>query len=136
MSYIVVDASLWVARLVPQDHFFEKVKIWMDDQRRAGTGFLSPALLLAEVASAISRRTESPALGQRALQSLETLPNLRLVAMDATLMRNAAELAVALGLRGADSTYVAVADHLDLPLATLDEDQRNRASERVDVIHL
>jgi len=136
MSYIVVDASLWVARLVPQDHFFEKVKTWMEDQRRAGTEFLSPALLLAEVAGAISRRTESPELGQRSLQSLETLPNLRLVAMDEILMRNAAELAAALGLRGADSTYVAVADQLNLSLATLDEDQRDRASERVDVIRL
>ncbi len=28
MSFVVVDASVWVARLVPQDIFHREVKIW------------------------------------------------------------------------------------------------------------
>ncbi len=39
-----------------------------------------------------------------------------------------------LGLRGADSTYVAVAARLDLPLVNLDVDQRGRAGKRVKVM--
>ncbi len=38
-------------------------------------------------------------------------------------MKEAASLAAELGLRGADSVYVAVASRLDIPLATLDADQ-------------
>jgi len=133
MSLVVVDASLWVARLVPQDVFHESVKVWMADQRAAGVEFLAPSLLLAEVAGAISRRTKAPSLGERALEMLENLPGLRLVEMDAPLMRKAAQLAASLGLGGADATYVAVAAHLELPLATLDDDQRRRAGQVVEV---
>jgi len=131
MNLIVLDASLWVARLVPQDAFHEAVKTWMAEQRAAGVEFISPSLLLAEVAGAISRRTNSPELGQQALGRLENLPGLRIVEMDAPLMGAAARLAAELGLRGADSTYVAVAAHLDLPFITLDDDQRSRASSQV-----
>lgn len=131
MSLVVVDASLWVARLVPQDVFHATVKSWMAEQRAADVEFISPSLLLAEVAGAITRRTNSPALGKQALESLENLPGLRLVEMDAPLMREAAQLAASLGLRGADSTYVAVATHLDIALITLDDDQRSRAANRV-----
>jgi len=30
MSFIVVDASLWVSLLVPQDEFHDAVKTWME----------------------------------------------------------------------------------------------------------
>ena len=40
-------------------------------------------------------------------------------------------LAAELGLRGADSVYVAVASRLDLPLVTFDIDQRERARAKV-----
>ena len=136
MNLVVLDASLWVARLVPQDAFHEAVKTWMEAQRAAGVEFISPSLLLAEVAGAISRSTNSPELGQQALDRLENLPGLRIVEMDAPLMDAAARLAAELGLRGADSTYVAEAAHLDLPLVTLDIDQKNRASKRVSTFEI
>jgi predicted nucleic acid-binding protein len=131
MNFIVVDASVWVARLVPQDAFYEPVKAWMSAQRAAGAHFLAPALLLAEVAGAISRRTGDASLAEQAIQQLDSLPGLRLVEMDNSLLREAAKLAAELGLRGADSTYVAVASRLDLPLVTLDADQRERAARYI-----
>jgi predicted nucleic acid-binding protein len=133
MTYVVVDASVWVARLVPQDVFHEPVKAWMAAQRAEEAEFLAPALLLAEVAGAVSRRTGEPALAAKAVHQLETLPGLRLVDMDNALLREAANLAAQLGLRGADSTYVAVAARLDLPLVTLDDDQRERAGKRIRI---
>lgn len=68
-----------------------------------------------------------------AVEILQNLPGLRLVEMDAALIHEAAHLAADLGLRGADATYVAVAARLNLPLATLDEDQRDRAAKRVAI---
>ena len=56
--------------------------------------------------------------------------------MDHSLLLEAAQLAAELGLRGADSTYVAVATRLDLPLVTLDVDQRERAGKRVKVMEI
>jgi predicted nucleic acid-binding protein len=43
--------------------------------------------------------------------------------MDQLLVAAAARLAASLGLRGADSFYVTLTDQLNLPLATLDQDQ-------------
>src|SRR5664280_1444265 len=131
--FFVLDASVWVSRLVSQDEFHAAVKSWMEEQREAGVQFISPALLLAEVGGAISRRTGEPVLAKRAITQLENLPGLRLVEMDNELVRQAAKLAAELGLRGADSMYVAVARQLDLPLVTFDVDQRERAGERIAV---
>ncbi len=135
MSYWVLDASVWVARLVPQDVFYATVKTWMEARRSEEAVFLSPSLLLAEVAGAISRRTGEADLAKRALESLQNLPGLRLVEMDQTLAKAAAQQAASLGLRGADSFYVAVAVQLKLPLATLDKEQCERAREAV-VVHM
>jgi predicted nucleic acid-binding protein len=133
MNFIVADASLWVARLVPQDAFYAPVRNWMDTRRAEKIEFLAPALLLAEVAGAIARRTGEVNLASRALEYLEHLPGLRMVEMDHALLDEAAHLAAELGLRGADSTYVAVAHRLSIPLATLDSDQRERAAKRVAI---
>ncbi len=132
-SFIVLDASVWVSRLVTQDEFHAATKAWMEEQRQAGVSFISPALLLAEVGGAIARRTSDPNLGRRAITRLENLPGLRLVEMDNDLVHDAANLAAELGLRGADSVYVAVARQLNLPLVTFDVDQRERAQKQVSV---
>lgn len=133
MSFFVLDASVWVARLVPQDEFHEAVKSWMAEQRTAEIQFVSPSLLLAEVAGAISRRTGSAALGHKAVRELESLQGLRLVEMNNVLLLEAASLAADLGLRGADSVYVATAKRLGVPLVTFDVDQRERAKNQVAI---
>jgi predicted nucleic acid-binding protein len=53
--------------------------------------------------------------------------------MDNTLVHAAALLAASLGLRAADSLYVATADQLGLPLVTFDVDQRERAQRQVTI---
>ncbi len=133
VGYFVLDASVWVSRLVPQDGYHASVKAWMERQRSQGQRFLSPGLLLPEVAGAIARRTGDAGLAQRAVSRLQTLPGLRLVEMDSSLTEAAAHLAADLGLRGADAVYVATALALKLPLVTLDRDQRGRAAPRVAI---
>jgi len=61
-------------------------------------------------------------------ERLGTLPGLRLVRMDRSLVKEATRLAAEFGLRGADAYYLAVADRLRLPLVTLDQDQGRRAA--------
>jgi len=133
--FMVVDASAWVARLVSQDVFYEPVKEWMAAHIENNDHFLAPSLLLAELGGAISRRT-TPSLGLKAIQQVQNLPGLQLVEMDHSLLLEAAQLAAELGLRGADSTCVAVAARLNLPLVTLDVDQRERAGKRVKVMEI
>jgi predicted nucleic acid-binding protein len=57
---VVVDASVWLARLVSEDIFHEPVKAWMIARLEAGDQFLAPSLLLAEIGGAISRCITSP----------------------------------------------------------------------------
>ena len=133
--FIVVDASVWAARLVSEDTFYEPVKGWMSARFEQEDQFLAPSLLLTEIGGAISRRT-TPSLGLKAIEQLQSLPGLQLVEMEHSLLQDAAQVAAELGLRGADSTYVAVAARLDIPLITLDGDQKARASKRVKVLDI
>ena len=134
-GFIVVDASVWVSRLVTKDVFHPTVKTWMEERRSDGVIFLSPALLLPEVGGAISRRTGEQQLARNAIDSLARLPGLKLVDMDQSLVQEAARLAADLGLRGADAIYVALAARLNLLLATLDEGQKTRA-DSVIAVHI
>jgi predicted nucleic acid-binding protein len=133
--FIVVDASVWVARLVSEDVFYEPVRKWMSDRLEGGDQFLAPSLLLAEIGGAISRRT-TPSLGLKVIEQVQNLPGLQLVEMEHSLLLEAAQLAAELGLRGADSMYVAVAARLDIPLATLDVDQKEKAMYRIKVLEI
>ena len=133
MSVIVVDASVWVSRLAPADAFHQPVKAWMDQQQAEESQLVAPSLLLAEVAGAISRRTGAVDLALEAIEDLQSLPGVRLVEMDSLLARRAAQLAASLGLRGADSFYVALAAELKIPLATLDRDQMERAAPLISI---
>ena len=135
-AMVVVDASVWVARLVPQDPFHPMVSDWMAARRAENTYLISPALLLPEVAGAIARRTNDHDLAQRILEALQRLPGLRLIEMERGLVEAAGQLAAQLGLRGADAVYVAAAEYLNLPLCTLDEDQARRAAYRITIQHI
>jgi predicted nucleic acid-binding protein len=123
----VIDASVWVSRLVPLDVFHTPSRLWLSKHAAAGGLLVSPVLLPIEVAGAISRRTGERQLAHQALETLMRAPALRIVPLDSRLGRAAAALAADLGLRGADGVYVALARALNLPLLTWDEDQRHRA---------
>ena len=131
---VVVDASVWVSRLVPDDLFHTASRRWLTQHNLDGGQLVAPALMPAEVVGAISRRTGNPALATRALNHLLQLPGLRLVALDRRLGKAAAQLAAEVGLRGADAVYAALAQHLSIPLVTWDEEIGQRAGDRVTII--
>ncbi len=129
----VVDASVLVSRLVPQDIHHQATRRWLDGLVSHGGRIIAPVLLFPEIAGAISRRTGNPALGREAVTRLQQLASIRLVAIDERLGEAATRLAADLGLRGADATYVAVAEQLSLPLLTWDNEQAERARSAIDV---
>ena len=131
-NYLVVDASVWVARLIAQDAFHELSLLWLVAQRDKGVQFVAPTLLLVEVAAAISRRTGDSGLASKAAEAIENLPDLRLVEMDQSVVKTAVHAGADLGVRGADAIYIAIAQQLSLPLVTLDKDQRHRASRVIE----
>ena len=122
----VVDASVWVSRFVPNDVHHQPSYRWLEGTLTRGELLAAPALLLAEVAGAVSRRTGQPELAARAIDLLEQLPNSRLVTVDPQLARLAARLAGQHRLRGGDALYVALAQQLGFSLITWDREQAER----------
>ena len=131
MTDVVVDASVWVSRLVDSDVHHARCQTWLEKQASEGGLLVAPVLALAEVAGAISRRTNQPSLAHQAVKILLALPSLRLVSMDPSLAGLAAKLAGDHALRGADAVYAATASQLGLPLVTLDSEQLQRAQSIV-----
>lgn len=125
---IVTDASIWVSHLVAQDAHHAASRRWLT--RIVGEGIIvaAPALLLAEVAGAIARRTADSDLGHRALEHVVSTPNLRLVPSDPVLGMAAGRLAADQRVRGADALYIAVAQQLNVPLISWDQEQIDRAA--------
>jgi predicted nucleic acid-binding protein len=130
---MVMDASVWVSRLVPQDVHHLISRRWLERYVAAGGLLVAPVLLLAEVAGAISRRIGEPKLARQAVKNLLHVPGLRLIPVDQRLGREAAQLAADLRLRGTDAMYVAMARHLNIPLVTWDQEQQERAGELIVV---
>ncbi len=128
---VVVDASVWVSRLVAVDEHHRETVDWFERRQREASLLVVPALMPPEVAGAIARRLRDGRLARRAVEHLLRLPTLRLVTLDRHLADDAVDLAADLRLRGADATYVAVARRLGLPLVTWDREQRDRARRAV-----
>ena len=130
----LVDASVWVSRLVPTDVHHAPSRSWLQELAERGELAVAPALVLAEVAGAVARRTGLPRLGLRAIALFQRLPTSRLVPVDSELGRLGARLAAEERLRGADAIYVALARRLGIPLITWDREQRDRGSAVVTVL--
>ena len=130
----VVDASVWVSRFLPADADHEPSYHWLEGMVDRGVLIAVPALMLIEVAGAVSRRTGRPELAVRAVRLLEEIPSLRIVPVDAQMARLGASLAGEIGLRGADALYVSLARRLAFTLVTWDREQLERADPNTEVM--
>ena len=125
---IVVDASVWVSRVIADDVHHRATRPWLDRYLLESRAITCPLLLLAEVAGSVVRRTGRRQLAERAIDDIGALATLRLVPVGLELAMQAAQVAVDLHLRGADAVYVATAQRLSVPLVTWDPEQRDRSS--------
>jgi predicted nucleic acid-binding protein len=128
---VVIDASVWVSRLVTADVHYGETRRWLDQYVGGGSRLVAPVLLLLEVAGAVARRTGQTALAQQAVQYLESFAPLQIVILDTQLGSHAARLAADLHLRGADAACVALAHQLGIPLVTWDAEQQTRSASMV-----
>jgi predicted nucleic acid-binding protein len=67
---VVVDASVWVSRLIPQDVHHSASSSWIERYIAAGNLLVAPALLLVEVAASVSRQRGQSVLALYPYQSL------------------------------------------------------------------
>ncbi len=130
----VVDVSVWVSLFMSSEVHHARTRAWFEANAKTGTPFAAPAVVLAEIAGAVARRTGRPADGDAAVRLATAIPRVRLVNVDRRVASHAAKLASALRLRGTDAVYVAVADLLGVPLVTWDAEQIDRAAGRVKAV--
>ena len=126
-AVVVVDASVWVSRLIPQDVNHDASRLWLERYVTAGGLLVAPALLLIEVAAAISRQTGQSTLSKQAVRYLQYIRAMRFVPLDSTVAETAVEVAADLQLRAGDATYVAVARLLSIPLVSCDRERIERS---------
>lgn len=126
----VVDASVFVAIFRPQDPFHDQSRAWLHAHVQAERPIVVPGLVLAEVAGALARRGEDPTLGHTAVAQLRALPGLSVVPTD-VLADRAAAIAADLRLRGADATYVAVAEVQGFGVISWDDEVLARGGQLV-----
>jgi predicted nucleic acid-binding protein len=129
-----IDANIFVRDLDARHADHADCNALLERLAGTTTPIIVPALILAEVAGALSRELHDPMRGRLAVMLLQELPHVTLVALDDMLAREAAELAADRALRGADACYVAVARRHNCALVTLDREQRERASAIVTVL--
>ncbi len=128
---IVIDASVWVSRFLPEDKFHLISRSWLIEKTVAGLTFVVPTIMLAEVSGAISRRVGDRQLGYQIVGQIGRLPTLQLVPVDNSLGQASAKIASNHRLRGADAIYVALAQRLQVPLISWDQEQINRVSNLI-----
>lgn len=126
-----VDASVFVNAFNPHEAGQAASLELLSAIHANADPLIVPSLLLVEVASAVTRATGDGDAALAYADAIAGLPHLTLITLTAPLARQAAGLAAAHRLRGADALYVAVARRYGTVLVTRDREQRTRAAAAV-----
>lgn len=122
----VIDASVWISRFVSSDANHLTSREWLEWVFDYAPLVAGPALVLPEIAGAVSRRTGRAEAAREAIEELESLSNLQIVPLDDEAAILAALVAAETRLRGGDSVYLSLAADMDWPLVTWDKELRDR----------
>lgn len=126
-----IDASVFVNACNPHEPGHAASLRVLTLLQERGDPIILPSLLVTEVASAVARATGDTAGALEYVEAIAALPNVTLVTMTPAVARQAAGLAAAHRLRGADAVYVAVAVRYGTVLITRDAEQRARSGTAV-----
>ena len=130
----VIDASVYVALMNAHETDHANSWAWFQKAQAAGDPILAPVILLAEVASAISRGIGDPALAHQIVEQLRHSMVIELVPVIPSLAERAAAIAADYQVRGCDAVYLALAEQMDDYLVTLDRQQLEREAEAVTTL--
>ena len=122
----VIDASVLVADIRPSEPHHEAAHAFLQGVRDRGCPVYLPAIVLPEIAAAISRGTGDSVLARRFVALIQRIPHFEIVSVDEALGHLAAALAARHAVRGCDAVYVALAEARGARLITLDHQQRER----------
>jgi len=98
-----------------------------------GISIYLPEIVLPEVSSAIGRGTNDSKLAIEFAEELLSVPTFNFIPIDREISFLAAELAARYKLKGADAIYVATAKYFNVPLITLDLQQKEKAHHSINV---
>lgn len=130
---VTLDASVWLASLSAGEREHPRCAALVESLVDRRVPLHQPGLFVIEVCATIARRTRDRALAMAAGEATLALPYLTLYPLDHGLAAEAAEVAAACALRGADAVYVATARQAGTTLLTLDVEVRERAGGIVSV---
>jgi predicted nucleic acid-binding protein len=124
---ITIDASVWTAFFEQKDAFHIESVAFLRECERRRVEMFAPSLAIAETACAMARRQQDGAKGLAVARSLRSIPVLRWVDMDMTLIDEALACGTRCLLRGADAIYAAAAASSGTTLITWDNELIERA---------
>jgi predicted nucleic acid-binding protein len=119
----VIDASVYVALINAKEEHHATSWKWFEDAQASGESIIAPAILLAEVASALSRGVGDSALAHRAVEHIKRAGIIEVVPVALPIAELAASIAADHQIRGCDAIYVATAKQYSETLITLDRQQ-------------
>jgi predicted nucleic acid-binding protein len=128
----VVDASVWIALFKSDEPDHKASRAWLAGAQRRNEVLVAPAIVLAEVAAALSRGLGNLMLAHRAMDLLVSVHSVRPFPVTEALALRAGQIAAEHRIRGCDAVYVALAHQLAMPLVTLDRQQRERGAAVVE----
>ena len=131
MEHIVVDSSVLVAALVDSEGFHARGKLYLDGLETGDYTFHLPMLAAVEVIASVSRRSQRNRqviirVWSQNLIDWEQEGSLVLYPLDGDRMERAVAIAQRHRLRGADSVIAALAEELEMPLKTFDNEILSR----------
>ncbi|MCA9871279.1 MAG: PIN domain-containing protein [Anaerolineae bacterium] len=129
----VIDTSVYVTLINPNETAHEAAWAWYVNAIREGEPLVAPAIILPEVAAALSRGVDDRDLAHRAADRLLRSRTVELVPVSLALAQQAAAIAADHRIRGCDAIFVALAQYRADVLITLDRQQLERGSAVVTV---
>jgi predicted nucleic acid-binding protein len=129
---MIIDASVWVAIFRENDVHHATCVQFLEAAVAGEQNLHIPNLALAEVAGVFARQSRNARLATRTVNAILALPRLERHEFTDAMADRATVLAVRCKLRGADAVYVSLADSLDLPLISLDQEILDRSKRLVN----
>ncbi len=127
----VIDASVYVAIVNTDDVHHRASRQWLESTLRAGETIQAPAIILNEVAAAVSRGVKNQRLALETIERLEHSTIIQLAPISIPLAKSAAHIAAKQRIRGCDAVYIALAADMGESLVTWDRQQKERGASLV-----
>ena len=131
MAGLITDSNVLVASFLSQDQFHDAGLNYVNGLENGDDIFHIPMLVPVEVVAATWRRSQKLGLAlvarvMRSFDDWEADGRIVLYPLDRARMATAIDTAVKYRLSGSDSIIVALAEELNMPLKTFDQEIRRR----------